>query len=452
MALHDSNASFWSRADKYLMNTGAPFTSIIINRAKGTFIYDVDNREIIDFTSGQMSASLGHGHPEIVEVVSKYVGELDHLNSTILSPPVVDLAEKFAQILPAPLEKSFFLSTGSESVEAAITMAKRATGKFEIVAFSASYHGVTHGVAGATYCMGRKHGLPVLPGQLAFPVPHGARSPFRKADGSYDWETEMDFGWAMIDQQSVGSLAAFVFEPILSAGGIIEPPQGYLKRMSVECKRRGMLLIADEAQTGLGRTGDMFAFQRDGIVPDILALSKSLGCGLALSSVSTTAETAKRAQEGRFLWVTTHQNDPLPAAVGCKVLDIVLRDGLVQRARERGNQLREGLLRLKDKYWCIAELRGRGLLQGMEIIGDPVTKAESAELGAAIAQEALDMGLSCQIMSLPGACGVFRIAPPLTVSAEEIGRALSILDRAFAAVLFTEPYRTVAADAAEAHL
>ncbi|KAK4942321.1 hypothetical protein LTR10_017928 [Elasticomyces elasticus] len=452
---YDSNA-FWSRADKYLMNTGAPFTPIIIKRAQGTLIYDVNDKEIIDFTSGQMSASLGHSHPEIVEVVREYVGKLDHLNSTVLSPPVVDLAEKFGQILPAPLEKSFFLSTGSESVEAAINIAKRATGKFEIVAFSASYHGVTQGVASATYCMGRKHGFPVMPGQLAFPAPHGARSPFRKPDGSYDWETEMDYGWAMIDQQSVGSLAAFLFEPILSAGGIIEPPKWYLKRLSIECKKRGMLLIADEAQTGLGRTGDMFAFQRDEIVPDILALSKSLGCGLALSSVSTTAEIAKLALERGLLWVTTHQNDPLPAAVGCKVLEIVQRDGMVQRARDRGNQLREGMLRLRDKYWCIGELRGRGLLQGMEIIGDPVTKAESSELGLAIAWKALDLGLSCQIVSLPGASGLFRIAPPLTVSAEEIDKAIAILDQSIASALFEEPYRSVTAEPAagafEAHL
>ncbi|KEF57916.1 2,2-dialkylglycine decarboxylase (pyruvate) [Exophiala aquamarina CBS 119918] len=439
MAAPYDSKDFWERADKYLMNTGAPFTPIIITRSKGTYIYDVDDREIIDFTSGQMSASLGHGHPEIAETVAKYISELDHLNSTILCPPVVDLATKFAQILPAPLSKSFFLSTGSESVEAAINIAKRATGKFEIVAFSASYHGATQGVASATYCMGRKHGFPVVPGQLAFPAPHGPSSRFRKPDGSYDWATEMDFGWAMVDAQSVGSLAAFVFEPILSAGGIIEPPLWYLKRMAAECRKRGMLVIADEAQTGLGRTGDMFAFQRDEIVPDILALSKSLGCGIALSAVSTTPEIAQRAVERGMLWVTTHQNDPLPAAVGCKVLEIVARDGLVQAARDRGTQLRDGLLALKDKYWCVGELRGRGLLQGLEIIGDPVTRAQSNELGVVVAEKALEFGLSCQIVSLPNAAGLFRIAPPLTVSEEEVAKALDILDRAFAAALYTHP-------------
>jgi 4-aminobutyrate aminotransferase-like enzyme len=209
------HAALWSRANRYLMNTGLNFVPRIITRAKGTLLYDVDNKVSLDFTSGQMSTLLGHSHPEIVEVVSKYVGELDHLMSLMISMPVVDLAENLARILPAPLQKSFLLSTGSESVEAAIKMAKCATGKFEIVAFSSSYHGVTQGVASATYAMNRKSGAPVMPGQFAFPTPNSFRSPFRKPHGSYDWEAEISFGWSMIDQQSVGSLAAFVFEPIL---------------------------------------------------------------------------------------------------------------------------------------------------------------------------------------------------------------------------------------------
>lgn len=427
--------TFFSKAEKYLINTGVPYSHVIITKAKGTCLYDANNRQILDFTSGQMSSLLGHSHPEIVEVIQKHAAELDHLLSNMITHPVVDLAERLARFLPAPLEKSFFLNTGSESTEAAIKMAKCYTGNFEIVAFAASYHGLTQGAGSATYSAGRRKGGPAMPGQLAFPAPYAYRSPFRKPDGSYDWETELEFGWSMIDRQSVGSLAAFIMEPILSTGGILDFPQGYLQRMSLECKKRGMLLIMDEAQTGVGRTGQIFAFEHDDVVPDILALSKTLGCGLPLASVSTTVEIERGCKEAGFLWLTTHLNDPLTAAVGNKVLEIVERDHICERALERGEQLRRGLLDLQGKYWCIGDVRGRGLLQGIEIISDPQTNAPGPQLGQALSDQAMAKGLSCNIVNLPGMGGVFRLAPPVTVSAEEIEEGLRILDEAFGYVL-----------------
>ncbi|KAI8714044.1 hypothetical protein NCS52_01123700 [Fusarium sp. LHS14.1] len=432
-------STFWTRADKYLMSTGVPYSPVVITKAQGTRLYDANGRKILDFTSGQMSSLLGHSHPEIVQVVKEYVAELDHLLSNMITHPVVNLAERLARVLPAPLEKSFFLNTGSESTEAAIKMAKLYTGKFEIVAFSASYHGLTQGSGSATFSAGRKNGGPTMPGQLAFPAPYAYRSPFRNADGSYDWETELEFGWSMIDRQSVGSLAAFIMEPILSTGGILDMPEGYLKRMSEECKKRGMLLLMDEAQTGVGRTGQMFAFENDRVIPDILALSKTLGCGLPLASVSTTAEIADGCKKAGFLWLTTHLNDPLTAAVGDKVLEIVERDGICQKATERGAQLRAGLLKLQKKYWCIGDVRGRGLLQGVEIISDPKTKAPGSDLGRKVSDKAMELGLSCNIVNLPGMGGVFRLAPPVTVTAEEISEGLQILDEAFAYGMSTLP-------------
>ncbi|RFU80032.1 2,2-dialkylglycine decarboxylase [Trichoderma arundinaceum] len=436
--LIDTENTFWVNAGKYLMYTGVPFSPSIIVKAQGCKLYDIHGREILDFTSGQMSSLLGHSHPEVVEVARHYVGELDHLLSNMITPPVVELAQRLAKFLPAPLEKSFFLNTGSETTEAAIKMAKCYTGKFEIVAFSASYHGLTQGSGSATYSAGRKNGGPTMPGQLAFPAPYSYRSPFRKADGSYDWETELEFGWSMIDRQSVGSLAAFIMEPILSTGGILVPPKGYLKRMSLECKKRGMLLIMDEAQTGVGRTGQMFAFEDDELVPDILALSKTLGCGLPLASVSTTAEIERGCKQAGFLWLTTHLNDPLTAAVGSKVLEIVERDDIPRRAAERGAQLQAGLLKLQEKHWCIGDVRGRGLFQAIEIISDAETKAPGPELGQKVSDRALKLGLSCNVVNLPGMGGVFRLAPPVTVSEQEIEVALSLLDQAFTQILSEE--------------
>lgn len=433
---------FWAKADRFLMTTGVAYSPMIIQSAKGTRLYDQNGRSILDFTSGQMSSLLGHSHPEIVQVVRHYVGELDHLLSSMITIPVVELAERLGRLHPPPLEKSFFLNTGSETIEAGIKMAKLYTGKFEVVAFSASYHGLTGSAGAATYSAGRKGAGPAMPGSLSFPAPYGYRSPFKKANGDYDWETELEWSWAMIDRQSVGSLAAFVMEPILSTGGILEPPPGYLKRMYEECKKRDMLIIMDEAQTGVGRTGHMFAFQNEGFVPDILALSKTLGCGLPLASVSTTAEIAKGCRKAGFLWLTTHLNDPLTAAVGNKVLEIFERDNMCQRAQERGQQLREGLLKLKEKYWCIGDVRGRGLLQGIEIISNPETKAEGSELGQAVSDQAMELGLSCNIVNLKGMGGVFRLAPPVTVSAEEIEEGLRILDEAFNRVLNSKNWKS----------
>ncbi|KAI1161772.1 pyridoxal phosphate-dependent transferase [Nemania serpens] len=426
---------FWAKADKHLMSTGVPYSPVIITKALGTKLYDHNGRAILDFTSGQMSSLLGHSHPEIVEVVRENVAELDHLLSNMITLPVVALAERLARFLPAPLEKSFFLNTGSETTEAAMKMAKVFTGKFEIIAFTASFHGLTQGSGSATYSAGRKNAGPSTPGMLAFPAPYAYRSPFRKADGSYDWETEVEFGWSMIDRQSVGSLAAFIMEPILSTGGILVPPKGYLKRMVEECKKRGMLVIMDEAQTGVGRTGKMFAFEDDDTVPDILCLSKTLGCGLPLGSVSTTAEIAHGLSQSKFLWLTTHLNDPLTAAVGNKVLEIVERDNIAQRAEERGEQLRVGLEDLRKKYWCIGDVRGRGLFQAIEIIADAETKAPGTDLGQRVSDQALELGLSCNVVNLPGMGGVFRIAPPVTVSADEIDAGLRILDQAFGTIL-----------------
>ncbi|ETS75501.1 2,2-dialkylglycine decarboxylase [Pestalotiopsis fici W106-1] len=428
---------FWADADKHLMSTGVPYSPSIITKAIGCRLYDQNDREILDFTSGQMSSLLGHSHPEIVQVVQKNVAELDHLLSNMITQPVVSLAKRLARFLPAPLEKSFFLNTGSETTEAALKMAKVFTGKFEIIAFSASYHGLTQGSGSATYSAGRKNGGPPTPGMLAFPAPYAYRSPFRKSDGSYDWETELEFGWSMIDRQSVGSLAAFIMEPILSTGGILVPPKGYLKRMYDECKKRDMLVIMDEAQTGVGRTGKMFAFEDDDIVPDILCLSKTLGCGLPLGSVSTTAEIARGLAQSKFLWLTTHLNDPLTAAVGDKVLEIVERDNIAQRAAERGEQLHRGLLRLQEKYWCIGDVRGRGLFQAIEIISDAETRAPGPDLGQLVSDKALALGISCNVVNLPGMGGVFRLAPPVTVTEEEIEEGLKILDRAFDEILAT---------------
>lgn len=410
------------------------FTHEVIDRAAGSFVYTADGRKILDFTSGQMSCILGHSHPEIVATVQRQIASLDHLFSGMLSRPVVDLARRLAQSLPDPLEKVLLLTTGAESNEAAIRMAKLVTGKHEIVSFARSWHGMTQAAASATYSSGRKGYGPAAPGNFAIPTPNAYRPDFTTPDGALDWRRQLDFAFELIDAQSVGSLAACILEPILSSGGVIEPPVGYLAALQDKCHERGMLLILDEAQTGLCRTGDWYAFERDGVVPDLITLSKTLGAGLPLAAVVTTAEIERTAHERGFLFFTTHVSDPLVAAVGNTVLDVLERDHLDEQAAKLGAFLRHGLEDIADRHETVGDIRGRGLLAGMELVLDRRTKQSSDELGAQVTRRCLELGLHMNIVQLPGMGSTFRIAPALTSTQEELSLGLTILDQAIGEV------------------
>jgi 2,2-dialkylglycine decarboxylase (pyruvate) len=425
----NDDPAFWASAREHLLRYGGSFERLIIERAQGSYVYDADGRAILDFTSGQMSAILGHSHPRIVATVQSQITELDHLFSGMLSRPVVNLAERLAKLVPG-LEKVILLSTGAEVNEAAIRLAKLVTGKHEVVAFSKSWHGMTGAAVSATFSAGRKGYGPAAVGSFAIPAPNAYRPRFAHADGTLDWQTELDDAFALIDSQSTGNLAAFIAEPILSVGGVLDLPPGYLGALKRKCEEREMLLILDEAQTGIGRTGTMFAFERDGVTPDILTLSKTLGAGLPLAAMMTTAEIEEKGHERGYLFYTTHVSDPLPAAVGLTVLDVVESEKLVDRARRSGERLRQELSSLQQRYDCIGDVRGRGLLIGLEIVSGRKAKEPAFELGGRIGEEAMRRGLSTNIVRMPSMGSVFRIAPPLTVSDDEISEGVRIFREA----------------------
>ena len=421
------------RATRHLVRYGANFTPFIAERAAGAYVEDAAGRRVLDFTSGQMSGVLGHSHPEIVQVVTDMIGRLDHLFSGMLSQPVIDLAETLSSLAPG-LDRVLLLTTGAESNEAALRMAKTVTGGWEVAGFAQSWHGMTGAAAGATYSAGRRGHGPAPVGSMAVFAPNAYRPRFTDRHGELDWLTELDDAFDLIDRQSVGALAAFIAEPVLSSGGILDLPPGYLAALQARCHERDMLLILDEAQTGLGRTGTMFAFERDGVVPDILTLSKTLGAGLPLAAVMTTDAIEEVAHERGFLFYTTHVSDPLPAAVGLQVIEVVVRDRLAARAAVAGARLLAGLGELRERYECVGDVRGRGLLVGLEVVSDKESKKPSPELGAAITRRCFELGLSMNITALRGMGGVFRIAPPLTITDDELDLGLSILDAAIADV------------------
>ncbi|MCB9947508.1 MAG: aspartate aminotransferase family protein [Rhodospirillaceae bacterium] len=415
--------------DRHLIHYGFEFFPTLIESARGAVVRDVDGREILDFTSGQMCATLGHNHPAIVAAVERACRTALHLYSGMVSVPVVQLAEALAALLPEGLQRMMFLSTGGEANEACLRMAKLHTGRFEIVALTGSWHGMTAGAASSTYAAGHKGYGPAMPGSMALPAPNCYRCPIKHCRDRCDMAC-LDAGFATIDAQSVGSLAAVLAEPVLSSAGVIVPPPGYLARLKQECEKRGMLLILDEAQTALGRLGANFAFEIFGVVPDILSLSKTLGCGLPISAVVTSdAIEADCAAKG-LIHITSHISDPLPAEVGVAVLRTLAEEAINARALEMGAHLRRGLEALQEEFEAIGDVRGIGLLLGVELVKDRETREPNPELGRAVTRRCMELGLSMNIVSVGGLAAVWRVAPPPIITVEEIDRGLAILGQA----------------------
>ena len=427
--------------ERFLIRYAGGFAPFVVARAEGAWLETTDGRRILDFTSGQICSTLGHNHPRIVAALRRALDETIHLNSWMLSEPVLALGERLAGIFPDPLDRVVLLNTGSEANEVALKLAKMHTGRFEIVGLTRSFHGLLAGIASVNFSMAHSGYGPLLPGSFALPAPYAYRCPVRHCDGACDC-TCLEAGFELVDQQSVGSLCALIAEPVLSTGGIIVPPDGYFRRAQELCRERGMLLVLDEAQTCLGRCGTMFAFEHDGIVPDVVSLSKTLGGGVPLAATVTSAAVAEDCEAKGFLHVTSHVSDPLPAAAGLAVLDVIEEEGLVARARERGEYLIARLRELQAAHEQIGDVRGRGLLVGLELVTDRESKTPADELGRAVTEECMERGLSMNIVRAGKIANCFRLAPPLNVTEEEIDLAVEILDASLRAVLASRPALT----------
>jgi 2,2-dialkylglycine decarboxylase (pyruvate) len=412
-----------------LIRYGGAFADDIIERADGSWLTTVDGRRILDFTSGQMCATLGHGHPAIIEAIRDASGRVVHLFSGFVSRDVTELARELMAVVPEPLARAMFLSTGGEANEAALRLAKLHTGGHEVLAFTGSWHGMTAGASASTYSAGRRGYGPATPGTMALPTPNPYRCPIAHCRDRCDL-TCLDVGMALADAQSVGAPAAVIAEPILSVGGIVPLPDGYMARLRERCDERGMLLILDEAQTAMGRVGAMFAFEQHGVVPDVLSLSKTLGGGLPLSAMVTTEAIEQDAADKGFLHFTSHVSDPLPAAVGRAVLQTVIAEDLAQRATTLGGRLRAGLDQLAQRHAAIGDVRGQGLMLGIDLVRDRDTREPAEAYGSAVTARCLELGLSINIVRLPGLGSVIRIAPPLTISTGDLDLGVEILDRA----------------------
>ena len=432
-----------------LVRYGGQFIPGVVRRASGSFVETVDGQRVLDFTAGQICATVGHNHPRVVAAIEAACRDVVHLNSWMLCEPVLALAERLVATLPDPLRRVMFLSTGGEGIEAALRMAKLASARFEVVSLTRSWHGVTAGASAVTYAASRHGYGPVTPGVFALPAPYAYRCPVRHCDQVCDC-TCLEAGFDLFDQASVGSPAAVVAEPVLSAGGVIVPPSGYFARLKELAHERGMLVVFDECQTGLGRVGAMYGFQVYGVVPDLLVLSKTLGGGVPISAVLTSSAIERECYSGGFTHVTSHASDPLPAATALAVLDVIEDEGLVERAEARGRYLIDRLRDLQACHEQIGDVRGLGLLCGLELVESRETRQPADALGLALTDECQRRGLSINLVrgGTGGQASCLRMAPPLTVTQDEIDLAVTIMDEALGTLVDGNAPATAARQAA----
>ena len=402
----------------------------IFVRGSGSEVEDINGKTYLDFNSGQMCAWLGHNHPAITEAVTEACETLIHAHSSYYNDKEIELAERLGQLLPDPLQKSMFLQSGADANEAAINIARKCTGGFEIISPHISFHGMSDTTRALTYAGWHRGYGPPQAGMMAMLAPYCYRCPISLEPETCELAC-LDASFELIDAQTTSRPAAVLTEPIFSAGGVIEPPLGWLPSLKEKCEQRGMLLILDEEQTGLGKTGDMFAFEQEGVVPDIITLAKHFGGGICISSVTTSAEIEERVVADEFIVTHSHSNDPLACAAGTATLEVLEREDLPAKARQLGSYLKSKLNELSERFEIIGDVRGRGLLQGIELVRDRHSKEPATTEGKAITEQCLKAGL---IFSVRRGGSVLRFVPPASTTEDQIDRAVDILEQAIADV------------------
>jgi 2,2-dialkylglycine decarboxylase (pyruvate) len=420
-----------AKAKEYLVQTSLLSDIVpadegpVIARAEGSLSYDIEGKAYLDFNSGQMCSTLGHNNPRIQKVIEEQSKVLTHASTVYYNLPQVELAEKLASINDAPLKKSVLGESGSDSNELAVLLARRATGRNAVGALTQSFHGLSDATRAISYSAATPGYGPPMPEVFAIPTPYCYRCPY-KSEGKGCCMAPLHFGMETLDRQSAGMPAAVIVEPIVSAGGVIELPVEYLQGLRKELDKRGALLVYDEAQTGLGKLGSMFAYQAYGVKPDVLTVSKHLGGGLAVSAAITTDDVAARATRNGFSAGHSHSSDPLACKAGTASIEEIVENNLMQRAVEIGRRWQDNMRTLQQRYEVIGDIRGRGLLQGIELVRDRQSKEPAAELAAGAYRYALVNGLMFSVRGRHK--NVLRFVPPFTTTDDQLDRATEILE------------------------
>ena len=409
---------------------------IVIERAEGAIVTGTDGRDYIDCFAGIAVVNAGHCNPEVIEAAKAQMDKLVHCCSYVYyNQPVADLAEKMAQITPGRLKKSFFSNSGAEAIEGALKVARLYTGKSEVVALTMSFHGRTWGALSVTGNAGRKRrGGPYAPGVAFAPAPYTFRSDSHDPD-----EVVGQCVRALEDVlrfHTSDDVAAFIAEPLLGEGGIIIPPLNYFKAVKEVLDRHGILFIADEVQTGFGRTGAMFALEHYGVEPDIIVTAKGIADGFPLGAFTTTDEIAAAFQPGDHL--STFGGNPVSCAAALANINFIERENLPSKAREDGDYILPMLRTLQERFPVIGDVRGMGLMIGIELVGDDGI-TPTANMAEAVREFCLQEGVLVGVGGVYG--NVVRIQPPLVITRTQLDSALDVLERALSDVLPNQPTR-----------
>jgi 4-aminobutyrate aminotransferase len=420
-----ADSATWRERDAELISSAYHrFSDLVIETAEGAHLYTVDGRDVLDFGCGIGVTNLGHRHPAVVAAVHEQVDRLWHTSVTALHPQMIEAAAALVSVTPPSLDQVFLNNTGAEAVEGAIKLARRSTGRTDIIAFVGGFHGRTYGALSltaskATYRRGMG---PLLPGVHHIRYPYCFRYCSHPSGALCDLvERELELLFATTT--SPETVAAIVVEPVQGEGGYVVPPATFMPMLRKVCDENGILLVADEVQTGFGRTGRMFAVEHTGVEPDIMCVAKALGNGMPIAATVARNRVMRAWNEGEH--GTTYGGNPVACAAAVAVIQTLTREQIPERAERLGRGVMERARRWQLEMPALADVRGLGLMIGLEFMhGD----APGTALVNRIAANALERGLLVLSCGIDG--NVIRLIPPLTIPEAELDTGLDILEAA----------------------
>jgi 4-aminobutyrate aminotransferase len=405
-------------------------TDLDVVSGSGSTVTTADGTEYLDFTSGIAVTSTGHCHPHVVAAIREQAGKFVHAQVNCYRHPLLEqLGARLAQLTPGGIDTFFFANSGAEATEAAVKLAKQVTGRPNVIVFSGSFHGRSHlTMAMTTSKHGYRAGYAPLPGGVfVAPFPHPWREGRTEAESVAHALDALHH--LLLAQTAPGETAAMVLEPVLGEGGYLPAPPAFLRGVADLCREHGILFVADEVQSGFARTGRMFAIEAAGVVPDVIVMAKGIASGFPISAIGASAEVMARWPKGSH--GGTYGGNPIGCAAALATIDVLTAPGFLDGVNARGEQLRAGLHAIVDAHDLRAEVRGPGLMVGLEL-ADPATGThDPARIGRVIAH-AREHG-RLLLMNAGTYGNVVRFMPPLVVTEAEMEQALAVLTAAFAA-------------------